>query len=228
LLLEYCSAGDGGLFSGGSADSLVFADTYGKASRDMRPIITIGSSAQGDLPAKVAAQGQEEDQAPSEDKKRIPVAWIAATLGIGLLIAAIYLGGRILTANRSSPPASARLATAASVKPAASAQPPDALPPPPAVPEPAAEPATASADDSIPMITPREGELYIQVGALDPDATRRFVQRLRSEKRDPHVAVGPAPELMRVLIGPFDNPDALNEQKAQLQSEGIDTFVRQY
>ncbi len=33
---------------------------------------------------------------------------------------------------------------------------------------------------------------------------------------------------MRVLIGPFDNPDALNEKKAQLQTEGIDTFVREY
>jgi cell division septation protein DedD len=78
------------------------------------------------------------------------------------------------------------------------------------------------------MITPQTGEHYIQVGALDQEATRRFVQRLRKEKLDPHVATGPTPELMRVLIGPFDNRDALNERKAQLELEGMATFVREY
>jgi cell division protein FtsN len=33
---------------------------------------------------------------------------------------------------------------------------------------------------------------------------------------------------MRVLIGPFDNLDALKQRKAQLQTEGFDTFVRAY
>ena len=85
-------------------------------------------------------------------------------------------------------------------------------------------------DDEIPIITPKAGERYIQVGALDLEmtATRRFVARLRNEKLEPHVAPGPKPELMRVLIGPFDNPDALSAKQAQLQAEGIDTFVRQY
>src|SRR5665213_3698341 len=36
-----------------------------------------------------------------EDKKRSSLSWIPATLGIGLLIAAIYLGARIVTAHRS-------------------------------------------------------------------------------------------------------------------------------
>jgi cell division septation protein DedD len=66
------------------------------------------------------------------------------------------------------------------------------------------------------------------VGALNPKATQRLLARLRGEKLDPHVAPGPRPELLRVLIGPFDNRDALNERKAQLEAEGVDTFVRQY
>ncbi len=78
------------------------------------------------------------------------------------------------------------------------------------------------------MIAPQKGERYIQVGALNEEATRRFIQRLRNEKMEPHVAPGPTPELMRVLIGPFDNRDALNEKKAQIETEGIKTFVRQY
>jgi cell division septation protein DedD len=85
-------------------------------------------------------------------------------------------------------------------------------------------------NDTLPMITPQSGQRYIQVGALDlsSDATHRFVRRLRGEKLDPHVAPGPRPGLTRVLIGPFDNIDALNEKKAQLETEGIDTFVRKY
>ena len=38
-----------------------------------------------------------------EGKKRMPLVWIPATLSVGLLIAAIYLGGRILTAHSPVP-----------------------------------------------------------------------------------------------------------------------------
>ena len=89
-------------------------------------------------------------------------------------------------------------------------------------------PSIVTGDYGIPTITPHRGELYIQVGALNAEATRRLLARLRGEKLDPHVAPGPRPELLRVLIGPFDDRDALNERKAQLEAEGVDTFVRQY
>ena len=78
------------------------------------------------------------------------------------------------------------------------------------------------------MIEPQAGERYIQVGALNLEATRRLVQRLHENKLEPHVAPGPKPELLRILIGPFDDRDTLKEKKAQLESEGVDTFVRQY
>ena len=178
-----------------------------------------------------------------EHKKRIPLIWIPATLSVGLLIAAIYLGGRIVSAHPHGTPAAslqlAKTAAPAPVKPSAPAV-SEALPPvkpapeasptkePPPIQEPS--PAPATSNDEIPIITPKAGERYIQVGALDLEmtATRRFVDRLRNEKLEPHVAPGPKPELMRVLIGPFDNPDALSEKRAQLQADGIDTFVRQY
>jgi cell division septation protein DedD len=117
------------------------------------------------------------------------------------------------------------------IKPAT--QPVQVAPKPPAI---AAKPGTAvpaasdAGDQALPMIQPHSGERYIQVGALDPDAqdTRHFVERLRGEGLDPHVAEGPTPVLMRVLIGPFSKSDALNEKKAQIESEGIETFVREY
>lgn len=181
-------------------------------------------------------------------KARIHLLWIPATLSIGLLIAAIYLGARILAARAHSKPAVVQIVAPkpaiaiakTEVKPEVKA----ATPPPT---DPGAQattktdspkpeqqfvgpklPETATPVDGIPMITPHVGERYIQVGALNAEATRRFIQRLRKENLEPHVAPGPKPELLRVLIGPFDNQDVLSEKKAQLQTEGIDTFVRKY
>jgi cell division septation protein DedD len=164
-----------------------------------------------------------------KDKKRIPLVWIPATLSIGLLIAAIYLGGRIVAAHR---PAQATARTTNGVPPAAPPRPSVvAQPLVAAAAKPEVEPersATVATDDAIPMIAPHGGERYIQLGAYNLEATRRFVQHLRGEKLEPRVAPGPKPEILRVLIGPFDNRDALDRKKAQLQTEGFDTFVREY
>jgi cell division septation protein DedD len=174
---------------------------------------------------------QEAAANTEEHKKRIPLVWIPATLGVGLLIAVIYLGGRIVKAHPQAsetvhPAVSVSPPVKPTVRPAVSEPAPPPPPPPTAV---SPEPLTVvTPDDGIPMISPHAGEMYIQVGALNAEATRRFVQHLRDEKLEPHVATGPAPELMRVLIGPFDNRDVLNERKAQLEIEGIATFVRQY
>ena len=197
-------------------------------------MITIGPSSDSDNPALAPETGAKTE----EHEKRISVIWIPATLSIGLLIAAIYLGGRIVTALPAAKPAVVQMAAPIAVKPlpaevkAAVAIPEPTVETPVATEESAGpEPLTKVAPgDGVPRITPQAGELYIQVGALDlgMEAPRRFIQRLRNEKLEPHVAPGPKPELMRVLIGPFENRDALNERKAQLETEGIATFVRRY
>ncbi len=165
-----------------------------------------------------------------EHKQRIPLAWIPVTLGIGLLIAALYLRGRIVTAHPHAKPEVAHVETPVAAK--AEVAKPETVPAPETEVAPAsvaqASPATADPTFGLPMITPQSGDLYIQIGALNVEATRRFVQRLRDEKREPHVAIGPTPEIMRVLIGPFDSPNKLIEELTRLHSEGIDTFVRRY
>jgi hypothetical protein len=236
------------------------------------------------------------EAAAEEHKKRIPLVWIPATLSVGLLIAAIYLGGRIVTAHShkqaaantsngahqparvqprlaqprvvveapiiapslgvpssgaqsqgaqlQGPPPQATLtahaemqAEARAPKPAPTVvgPQPSFVGPQPSLIVPHASfigpQLTAAATmpaETVPMINPRTGERYIQVGALNLEATRRFVQHLRSQNLQPHVAPGPTPEVLRVLIGPFDNTDALTEQKTRLQTQGIDTFVRKY
>jgi len=170
-------------------------------------------------------------------KKRIPLISIPATISIGLLIAAIYLGGRIVTAHRVAPPAAHAASTIAQASQAQPVPPPPAAETPVAVAEvqqevnsplPASPDGDSDLEGSIPLITPKAGERYIQVGALDPQATRRFIRRLRSEKLEPHVAPGPKPELMRVLIGPIDDHDQVNQKQADLQAEGIASFIRKY
>jgi cell division septation protein DedD len=195
---------------------------------------------------EVEAASKPGETTTAETGKKIPLAFIPATISIGLLIALLYLGGRIITAQRTAKPAIVKSSSvvakpvelkAIQVKPA-DIKPADVKPV--AVTEPVktavlpvatlADQSPQSEDDALPTITPQTGQRYIQVGALElsAEATRRFVTRLRGEKLDPHVAPGPSPALMRVLIGPFENLDALNEKKAQLDAEGVDSFVRKY
>lgn len=187
----------------------------------------------------------EAAEDPQEETKSILRFWIPATLVVGLLIAAAYLGGRILTSHShakkvSSPPLEHIVAPAPAPAPVKlevkqTVSPPEAITTPPApsasteAPAPAV-PAPASAEQPMdyPVITPEPGQHYIQVGALNSDATRRFVTDLRKKSFDPHVAPGPTPELNRVLIGPFANLDELDKTKAQLRLKGIPTFVRRY
>src|SRR5580698_4938021 len=83
---------------------------------ETQPTGTTGSSTGGDSAAPPALETAPSSE---EHKKRIPLIWIPATLSIGLLIAAIYLGGRIVSAHPHGTPAAAlQLAKAAAPAPA--------------------------------------------------------------------------------------------------------------
>jgi cell division septation protein DedD len=178
----------------------------------------------------------------------MPLVWIPATICVGLLIAAVYLGGRILTAHSHAP-------AAIQIKPAA-IHPPAFTPEAPAIPATTAAPAVqapaeqataeqapavrapaeqAPADalaqlkaEAPELIAPQAGQRYIQVAALNLDAALRYVGKLRQAKLEPHVAPGPTPELVRVLIGPFVDQDSLTRTKSELESARIDHFIRKY
>jgi cell division septation protein DedD len=193
----------------------------------------------------------EIGSAPEKGKPAMPMVWIPATLCLGLLIAAVYLGGRIVTAH---PHASAPVKTAEVqqvqkprelAKPAVPVTPPVAeakvaQAKPESRPDPKPEPkrevappvkaptARLVSEEEVPMIEPKPGEHYIQVGALDLEATRRYLGHLRQANLEPHVAPGPKPELLRVLIGPFSDRDSLTTAKQGLESAGIENFVRKY
>jgi cell division septation protein DedD len=168
-------------------------------------------------------------------KERMSLVWIPATLSVGLLIAAAYLGSRILTAQHATgvkikiaaPVTSVPTAPVPAAMVQADPQPkapsvqPEAAAPPPELPK-------LAADEQIPMIDPQAGERYIQVSALTEEAARRYIRELRQAKFEPHIAPGPRPELMRVLIGPFADQDALALAQSDLARAGITNFVRRY
>jgi cell division septation protein DedD len=169
----------------------------------------------------------------TEDAHERPMApvWIPATLGVGLLLAAVYLGGRILTGHAPLP-APVKTVAVVAAEPA---------PSPPPKSEPVSEPKTETlpppeetkpvSADQLPMIAPQAGERYIQVAAvaaLSVDDTRRYLAQLRRDKLDPHLAPGPSPELLRVLIGPFANQDALEQTQSDLARARIKHFIRKY
>jgi cell division septation protein DedD len=172
---------------------------------------------------------------PEETRKeRMSLVWIPATLSVGLLIAAAYLGSRILTAQH---PTGVKIKIAAPMTSVPTAPVPAAIvqaDPPPKAPSiqseaPAPpEPPQLATDEQIPMIDPQAGERYIQVSALTEEAARRYIRELRQAKFAPHIAPGPRPELMRVLIGPFADQDALALAQSDLARAGITNFVRRY
>ena len=80
----------------------------------------------------------------------------------------------------------------------------------------------------LPTIQPQPGQRYIQIGALVPRATRRYLNTLQATKLEPHIAPGPTPDLVRVLVGPFHDRDSLAAVQSQLDAQGIQNFIRQY
>ena len=170
------------------------------------------------------------------------LVWIPATLSVGLLIAAAYLGSRILTAQHvagvtvkiaapvaSVPAAPVPAAPVPAANVQADSQPNSEAPSPtPEEPAPPPDPPKLATDEQIPMIDPQAGERYIQVSALTEEAARRYIRQLRQAKFEPHIARGPRPELLRVLIGPFADQDALALAKTDLARAGITNFVRRY
>jgi len=231
-----------------------------------------------EAPAAPAPEGEASNTAVKSEapKKPIPMAWIPATLGLGLLLAILYLGGRIITAKAHSAPSAPAAPVAQKVPAAATPAPPAAVaetpkpdpfqpqapapaqpvvqakveapvppptvePKPPAVkpervaeiktPVPAPQPADVAPSEDLaglPTITPQAGQRYIQIGALIPKAAHRYLDGLKLSQLDPHIAPGPTPELVRVLVGPFRDRDSSAAVQAQLDAQGIQNFVRVY
>ena len=102
---------------------------------------------------------------------------------------------------------------------------PDALPP--------AEHATAQAlppaSKPVPkLITPQPRERYLQLAALGPSYTERYLPQMRAQGYNVVVAPGPTDGIYRIVVGPFPDRPALERQKAVFEAAGIQTMERIY
>lgn len=175
-------------------------------------------------------------------KKRLPLYWIPVLICLGLLIAAGYLGMRIWSSHshvspgiqvtpavRQTPitsnpvPESPIAQGRAEVQPVVPVSEPD-VPTAAAVSSARGSPAV----EDLTLITPQAGERYIQISALNTEAARKYVAQLRRGPLEPHVAPGPRPGIVRVLIGPFHDGATLAATRADLVAAGIDCFIREY
>jgi hypothetical protein len=193
-------------------------------------------------PDNVPARSEEEH------KKPIPLIWIPVVICLGLLVAAGYLGGRIVASRaHETPPVGATTAVA---KPPASQNPVPQTPAAqnqaeitavkPAVDNPAADSlarvlTVRTHDDptlvppaDLSLIHPQPGDRYVQISALNTAAAHRYVEQLRRGPLEPHLAQGPSPTILRVLIGPFSDHESLLNTMADLKTAGIDCFIREY
>jgi hypothetical protein len=153
-------------------------------------------------------------------KKRIASVCIPAILGLGLLMTFAYVGVRIVTgksqAQSTAPPAPIQAPAPVNVPTAAAPKP---------APSPIVSPAAPA---PFTVITPQAGERYLQVAAVTPHMVLTYVDTLRKVNLDAVVAPGPTPDLLRVLVGPFSDPDSMEKAKAQLQASGRSPIIRSY
>ena len=170
------------------------------------------------------AQASETPPPEVNRRNRIASVWIPAILGIGLLTAFAYLGVRIVAAkSAAAPPARQVEAKSPAVAPPIP-QPATPQPEKPLAPKPAAKPALAD----FTIITPQAGERYLQVAAVSPHMVLTYVDMLRKTNLEPVVAPGPTPDLLRILVGPFHDPDSMDKAKIQLVAAGKSPIVRIY
>jgi len=213
-------------------------------------MLTVGSSSA--TPA--SAEGDTAEAPAKDSRKRVPLIAIPITLSVGLLVAAGYVGNRILSSRKQATAvvvASLPIAPRAAV--VAAPTPPEAETPRPSPSEgprqstapqrAASAPAKEAADDttsarvahsdgpasdSEALIAPRHGERYLQIAAISASAAQKFLAGLGRYNLQASVAPGPHDGLVRVVIGPFPDRESVAAVKAQIESQWPDCFVRLY
>lgn len=75
---------------------------------------------------------------------------------------------------------------------------------------------------------PRQGPLYLQMGAVEKGIAVIFAEGLRKHGFDAFVATGPNDHIFRVLIGPLADQPAYEKARNGMDAIGLSTFARRY
>ena len=156
---------------------------------------------------------------PADIRKKIHQGF-AATVAIGLAIASIYVGGRIVSAKTTRRAAPVVIHVSSLSQPVAPAK---AV----SMPSPALKPKDAAAPHWN-IIEPRPGETYIQLAAIPLKTIDPFLNQIEEKGFRPVIARGPTDSLYRILIGPYARQDALKDAQTAVEAAGIQHIVRVY
>ena len=168
---------------------------------------------------------------PAEVLKKKVYIGFGAIIALGLAMTALYIGGRLF-AHPAVRPAPASVAKASPVvvpkgTPVIVKEAPvvaKAAPKPEVTAAPIPEPS-----GSVPkVITPQPRERYLQLAALGPNYTEKYLPVLRAKGFNAVVAPGPTDGIYRIIIGPFPDQLALEKQRDVLEAAGIQSMLRVY
>jgi cell division septation protein DedD len=145
-------------------------------------------------------------------RRQVASLLFVATIILMICVAISYLAGKSMLAKAPA---------AAPVAPVVVVREPD---PPPIVlnqePVPAVE-GPLFAD-------PKNGLVYIQMGAVEKGVSVIFAEGLRKHGLAAFVAPGPNDKIFRVLIGPLPDPAAYTRAKDTVDKIGLATFARRF
>lgn len=75
---------------------------------------------------------------------------------------------------------------------------------------------------------PKNGAVYIQMGAVEKGVSVIFAEGLRKRGLPAFVAPGPSEKIFRVLIGPLPDPASYVKAKDAVDKIGLATFARRF
>jgi cell division septation protein DedD len=177
-------------------------------------IISISQSVNESTPAA-------STESPAAKQRQQVIRAFAGTMAFGLVLATLYVGTRIVTSRKSAsaPRPIVRVDAPVPVRPIAPAQ---------VAPAVVSKPQESSTLPVRRNVTPHPGDKYLQVAAFGPKALDSYLRQLQSKGLHPLVAPGPADGIHRILIGPYTNPETLEQTRRTLQVVGMDSIVRSY
>lgn len=166
-------------------------------------------------PASAVEPAASQDTKPEEFEivlGRRQVASLLFVFSIILMtcVAASYMAGKVM-----APKESAAAPAAAVVR--------EADPPPIVLNQEAAPVVEAPL-----FAEPKNGFVYIQMGAVEKGVSLIFAQGLRKYGLPAFVAPGPSEKIYRVLIGPLPDPASYVKAKDVVDKIGLATFARKF
>jgi hypothetical protein len=150
-------------------------------------------------------------------RRQIASLLFVSTVILMICVAIAYLAGKSIGAK--APVAEPAIAAAAAATPTVV---PHETEPPPIIlnQEPAPEPPV--------FAEPKNGSVYIQMGAVEKGVAVIFAEGLRKHGLSSFVAPGPSEKIFRVLIGPLPDPASYVKAKEVVDKIGLSTFARRF